>query len=57
MENTLVRAFVLMLSLAGFGASTFSARHTSKTTVAKPADNIVGGPACLPNDPTHCGLD
>ena len=57
MESTLVRAFVLMLSLAGFGASTISARNTSKAPVARPAENVAGGPVCMPSDPTHCGLD
>jgi len=54
MDTTLIRAFVIMLALTGFGAST-----------VKATPNATGGggitntpvPVCLPSDPSHCGID
>ncbi|SEG61715.1 hypothetical protein SAMN05421819_3831 [Bryocella elongata] len=52
MKITLVRALVVALALAGFSATTVSA----KTTV-KPATSAVPVPLCPPGDPNGCGID
>lgn len=52
MKITLVRALVVALALAGFSATTVSA----KTTV-KSGTNVVPTPLCGPHDPNGCGID
>ena len=57
METTLIRGFVLMLALTGFGASSFTPNSTQSTASAQ--ENVITGPVplCAPSDPTHCGMD
>ena len=57
METTLVRAFVLMLAVTGFGASAVTAGH-AKASGPKAQAQTTGGPMalCAPNDPTYCGM-
>jgi hypothetical protein len=55
MKNNIVRAFVVVLALAGFSATTVSAhtakaRHLATTTQDQPM------PMCPPSDPKACGL-
>jgi len=52
MKITLVRALVVTLALAGFSASTVSAKTTVKPTV-----NSLPAPVCAPSDPNGCGID
>jgi hypothetical protein len=52
MKITLVRALVVGLALAGFSASTVSAKTTVKPTV-----NSLPAPVCAPGNPTGCGID
>lgn len=64
MKNTLVRCFVLVLAVAGFTATSFSAPKSVGIASAKPA-SIIGTspsigtptPLCLPSDKTYCGMD
>ena len=56
MKTTLIRAFVLTLALAGFGAST-AYSHASQTVQVKANSNVVPPPVCPLNDPDDCGLD
>ncbi len=52
MKNTLVRALVVALAVAGFSASTVSAKST-----VKPSVNAVPAPVCAPGSPDGCGID
>jgi hypothetical protein len=55
MKNNIVRLFVVTLALAGFGATTVSARTAFQN--AKPTSSrIPSEPMCVPSDPSHCGL-
>jgi hypothetical protein len=54
METTLIRGFVLILALAGFGSSSFSA-SPSNPSANRPRANT-GLPTCPLNDPNHCGM-
>jgi hypothetical protein len=66
MKSTLVRCFVLVLTVAGFTATSFSSPKTvgvasvsgTRGTVAAPV-SIIGSPTplCLPGDKTYCGMD
>lgn len=52
MKITFVRALVVALALAGFSASTVSAKTTVKASV-----NSLPAPTCAPGDPNGCGID
>jgi len=52
MKITFVRALVVALALAGFSATTVSAKTTVKAAV-----NAVPTPLCPPSDPNGCGID
>ena len=56
MKNALLRAFVLVLTIAGIG-STVNAKITKgkSITVSGPSHNII--PNCSPGDPNKCGMD
>jgi hypothetical protein len=58
METTLIRAFVLMLALTGFGSSSVSSTPGSSAAHVH-ANSMAGVPAalCAPSDPSHCGMD
>jgi hypothetical protein len=58
MKNYIIRAFVLTLAVAGFGAATVAshARTTTKASVA-PLGIVGSQSLCAPSDPTHCGMD
>jgi hypothetical protein len=59
MQNTLVRAFVLVLAVAGFGASSIPAQPAvAHTTIRSSNVNLCCSlPMCGPHDPTYCGMD
>jgi ABC-type nitrate/sulfonate/bicarbonate transport system substrate-binding protein len=52
MKITLVRALVVALALAGFSATTVSAKTSVKAGV-----NVIPTPLCAPGDPNGCGID
>jgi hypothetical protein len=56
MKSNLVRAFVITLALAGFGATTVSAHTASKAKSSTTAKEMPT-PGCVPSDPSLCGLD
>jgi hypothetical protein len=53
MKNNLVRAFVVLVALSGFGASTIAAKAAMKHNVTT---NLIPMPCCAPSDPTYCGM-
>jgi hypothetical protein len=60
MKNTLVRGLVLALAVVGFTASSVAASHSGSKNIAKVGSvpKMTGSfPACLPSNPTPCGLD
>jgi hypothetical protein len=58
MKNTLVRAFVLSLAVAGFGAASVSSKALTSANVRMDTPrSSPPAPLCLPSDPTHCGMD
>ncbi len=56
MKNTLVRAFVIALTLTGAVSSAHRANATTATTVM-PKLSAGPIPMCPPNDPHACGID
>jgi len=56
MEALLIRGFVLVLALSGFGASTVSGGTASANTGVSSTLQTTP-PNCPVNDPTNCGLD
>ena len=56
MKNNIVRAFVVVLALAGFGATTVSAHSASKAKQLTSAPRDMSSPICAPSDPYLCGL-
>jgi hypothetical protein len=55
MKSNLVRAFVITLALAGFGATTVSAHTAAKAKASTTAKEMpIAG--CAPSDPSYCGL-
>jgi hypothetical protein len=54
MESALIRGFVILLALGGFGASSYgthvSRAHGSAPIVSSPA------PLCAPNSGNTCGM-
>jgi hypothetical protein len=57
METMLIRGFVLMLALTGFGATSVSRNPgIAKTNAPKAMDGITP-PACPWNSPNACGID
>ena len=62
MATTLLRAFVLMITLTGFSASVYTGGTTTSGRGSVSANNVDGGTGspistCLPSDPNHCGMD
>jgi len=55
MKNTLIRGFVVVLALAGFGGSTVLS-NASVTAKAKVSVSSLP-PMCSPKDPTTCQVD
>jgi hypothetical protein len=55
MKNNIVRAFVVTLALAGFGATTVSAHTAAKAKISATTQDLPS-PVCAPSDPTYCGL-
>jgi len=56
MKNNIVRAFVVTLALAGFGATTVSAHTAAKAKQLSTTTQDQPFPSCAPSDPTACGL-
>jgi hypothetical protein len=56
MEALLIRGFVLVLALSGFGASTVS-HHSNSSGSVSANDGIITPPTCPLNDPNNCGID
>lgn len=57
MKNVIVRASVLALAFVGFAASSVISHSQAKLAGTAIADTSVDCvPACLPSDPTHCGI-
>jgi len=54
MKNNLIRAFVVTLALAGFGATTVSAHTAAKAKLSATTNEST--PLCAPSDPSLCGL-
>ena len=63
MATTFIRAFVIMLALTGFGATTYTAGSSGTRGGAHTMDDdggpVTGSPTptCPPSDPNHCGMD
>ncbi len=55
MKNNLVRAFVVALALAGFGATTVSAHSASKAKQLSSTTQDMPTPTCWPGEGV-CGL-
>jgi len=55
MKNNIVRAFVMTLAIAGFGATTVSAHVASKAKIST-TNKEMSIPVCAPSDPSYCGL-
>jgi hypothetical protein len=55
-KNNLVRAFVVVLALAGFSATTVSAHSAAKAKQLSSTTQDQPIPTCAPSDPTYCGL-
>ena len=60
MEFTLMRAFVLMISLTGFGATTVAPKTSApvKSNAMMSSGSGVTAPTalCAPSDPSYCGM-
>jgi len=59
MEALLIRGFVLVLALSGFGASTVSSTSSSANASHSGVVSADGGgtlPTCPLNDPNNCGM-
>jgi hypothetical protein len=56
MKSNIVRAFVVVLALAGFSATTVSAHSAAKAKQLSSAPRESSAPLCAPSDPTLCGL-
>jgi len=56
MKNNIVRAFVMTLAIAGFGATTVSAHSASKAKLSATNKIVDPAPLCAPSDPSYCGL-
>ena len=56
MKNNIVRAFVMTLAIAGFGATTVSAHVASSKAKISATNKELSIPMCAPSDPTLCGL-
>jgi len=56
MKNNLIRAFVVVLALAGFSATTVSAHSASKAKQLSSTTQDMPIPTCAPSDPSVCGL-
>jgi hypothetical protein len=56
MKNNFVRAFVVVLALAGFSATTVSAHSAAKAKQLSSTTQDTPIPTCAPSDPTACGL-
>ncbi len=56
MKNNIVRAFVVVLALVGFSATTVSAHSASKAKQLTSAPRDMSSPICVPSDPSLCGL-
>jgi hypothetical protein len=60
MKNTLIRAFVLSLAVAGFGAATVASHARTMNTAKATQPSIVGAPTplCPANGSGgFCGMD
>jgi hypothetical protein len=59
MKNTIIRVFVLSLSVAGFGAATIASHaRTVNTAKVAPAQMLPGSaPLCPPSTGQVCGMD
>ncbi len=55
MKNNIVRAFIVVLALAGFSATTVSA-HTASKAKQLSTTTQDSAPMCVPSDPSHCGI-
>jgi hypothetical protein len=55
MKNNIVRAFVLVLAVAGFSATKVSAMHTANVVAAN-TEPSSPTPMCPFGDPNGCGI-
>ena len=64
MQNNIVRAFVLVLAIAGFSASSMNSAAATRATQNNEAKTLVLStgvvasptPMCPPNQPDGCGI-